>query len=380
MSKTKALVLFNENLRLHDNLALHKAAEDQCLVTPIYIYDPYSSRAIGSSHKWWLHNSLKTLNSQLEKKHSQLVLRKGNFLKSIQELVQESQSKSLYWHRSPDPAQQDLYESVKIWAKKNQIQTYEATANLLVNPEEISPLQGGYFQVYTPFWKTCLKVLSPNNPVDEPDWIPAPKISTDDLESWKLCNNLVCTSLDSYWSAGEESAKKRLHQFLQNDIVDYCELRDRLDLDKTSMLSPHLRWGEISIRYIWKELEKNHEKSIQKGVGKFIGELGFREFSYYILHHFPQIGSQNFRKKFDKFAWSQDETKFNAWKEGKTGYPVVDAAMQQLIQSGWVHNRARLIAGSFLTKDLLIHWKLAEQWYWECLVDGDIALKNTINN
>lgn len=358
MKEKPVIVLFDQDLRLYDNPALCAAAKSKRPLILAYIFSD-EGRKVGSASRFWLHHSLKALQAQCRKRKAHLVLRKGTIRKSIEELIKESGAEALYWNQSFTRAA--AYEKLK----SVKIACHCCTGNLLMDPSSIQ-----FYKVFTPFWKRCLMLLDPPKPLAIPKWEAGPHLKSDDLTSWKLLDGNASSHLTKYWTPGEEGAREQWENFLEHGLKEYAAVRDRVDLDQTSHLSAHLHFGEISIREIWHTLQS------RRGISKetFLKEIGFREFSYHLLHHFPDLPLQNFQSKFDRFKWKTDATLFKKWKEGKTGFPIVDAGMRQLKEMGWMHNRARMITASFLIKDLLIDWRAGEKWFWEHLVDADLAL------
>jgi len=282
----------------------------------------------------------------------------------------ESGAVSVCWNSPPDPQQKSVFNKLDRYLKDLGVNTVVTPPNLLVDPKLIQTDQGKYYKVFTPFWRKCLKILTPPPPRGIPKWKCGSKLRSDNFSSIQLLNS----QLGSYWTPGESAARKRLKEFIKKDIYSYDTSRDLMSENRTSRLSAHLRWGEISINEVWSSIQSLISDNPKKAIDTFISEIGFREFSYYLLHYFPELSTENFLPKFNHFPWEGVEKEFTSWKEGKTGYPIVDAGMRQLKETGWMHNRARMIVGSFLTKDLLIDWKKGEEWFWESLVDGDPAL------
>jgi len=360
-----ALVIMNGNLRLYDNPALDTAAKANMKIIPVFIYDEKFGRPLGSSHRFWLHHSLEALASSFKEKNTQLILRKGDFATTVTKLLKESGAETVFIGQPLDPKEEKVLRKLEL----------EATAgNVLVDPEEIRPGQAPYYKVFSPFWKKCLQILEPPAPLSLPKWKTGPKLKSDSLSSWNLLKNHTCTNLSNHWKPGEKEGRRQLDAFLKTDLFHYPQGRDLMGLDKTSRLSPYLRFGEVSVREIWHKLAKKRSHAAEV----FLSEIGWREFATYLLYHFPRLGKENFQVKFDKFPWKGTPSQLKRWQNGETGYPIVDAGMRQLKETGWMHNRVRMIVGSFLVKDLLIDWRKGEAWFWDLLVDGDPAL-NTFN-
>jgi deoxyribodipyrimidine photo-lyase len=247
--------------------------------------------------------------------------------------------------------------------------------SLLFEPWAIKTNGGGPFQVFTPFWRACLAAEPPAPPLAAAKRIVAPEgaVVSDTLGSWRLLPVAPdwAGGLRETWTAGEAAARRRLADFLDEKLAAYREERDRPDLESTSRLSPYLAWGEISPRQIWHAAR--HADAGGRETGKFLSELGWREFSWHLLYHHGSLPEENFRPAFDRFPWAGDEDSLAAWQAGRTGYPIVDAGMRQLWRTGWMHNRVRMVAASFLVKHLLVHWRAGEEWFWDTLVDADLA-------
>ncbi len=339
MQDKPVIVLFDHDLRLHDNPALVAAAKTGKPLIFLYVHG--SGRPLGRGQMWWLSHSLKALQKKIP-----LTIRKG----SLKEVVRTIDADALFANECYDPAR-------TLRLKKLPIVTEILPGNLLVHPEEIKP-----YKVFTPFWRQCLKQLDVPKPLPIPRFKLGPKLKSETLGA-----NI---DFSNAWTPGEDQARKTLKSFVAKGLSTYHMLRDRPDFEGTSRLSPHIRWGEISVREIY------HAVKSKKGLGPttFLSEIGFREFSYHLLHHFPRLASENFNPKFDKFKWEGTPAQLKKWKEGKTGFPIIDAGMRQLKETGWMHNRIRMLVGSFLTKDLLIDWRKGETHFWDLLVDGDPAL------
>lgn len=370
------LVLLNEHLRLFDNPALYEASKTNSPMIVAYIWDhkPSHGRAMGSSQMWWTYHSLRKLDQELRKLGSSLTIQKGMFIPSVEALIKQGKVGSIYCNSFSDPQKRSYLKELKTLAREHSLSMHSFAPNLLVDPTEISTSDGGYCKVFTPFWKRCLQALNPSECFPAPNALHSLYKGEDTLESLEPEINIICKNLEQYWEPGEVSARKRLEEFLEKDLENYHIARDRMDMSATSRISAHLRSGELSVREVWHKVLAKKGAVPEIAINTYLKELGFREFSYYLLHHFPELPSKNFRPEFDRFSWDNQSPLLQAWKEGKTGFPIVDAAMRQLKKSGWIHNRARMIAGSFLTKDLFIDWREGEKWFWECLVDADPAL------
>lgn len=359
------ILLFQTEFRLRDFPALFEAAKRGVPLVFLFVEDAVQRRLLGRSAKWWLRQSCKHLEQKLHLKGSQLVYRRGSIISVLNALKEELEIGELFCSESYDPLHTHRLKEAE---KQTGIPFRTCPGNLLIKPWGISPKESSHYRVFSPFWRKCLDILDPPVPLNVPEWIPA-----KELKSEPITCDASMEGLNQYWKPGEESAQETFESLLQGKIENYDTLRDRVDLEATSKLSPHLRWGEISVREIWHTL---HSRNLHRSPGgeAFLRELGFREFAYHLLYHFPHLDDQPYREEFAKFPWEGDETLLNRWQQGKTGYPCVDAGMRQLAESGWMHNRARMVTASFLTKDLLIDWRRGEQWFWDLLVDADPAL------
>lgn len=375
------LVWLRQDLRLNDNPALYYAAKTNDPVIPIYILDNTASNPwqMGSAQRWWLHHSLTTLSEQFAKKGVELILRCGDPKKILPEIIKITQASSIYWNRCYEPyaRQIELFLQKELTKLGTEIKSF--SGNLLFQPEMIQNKQGHYYKVFTAFWKACLTSPEPVAPLPTPKLSPytKQKIHSDKLDDWQLLPTKPnwAKNWEKLWSTGEIAAHKKLKTFLENKLNDYADTRDIPKTDGTSLLSPHLHFGEISPKQIWHATKRQfiHSNKSHRHMERFLAEIGWREFSYYLLYHFPQLPEQSFQQKFAKFPWRYNKRDLLAWQRGETGYPIVDAGMRQLWQTGWMHNRVRMIVASFLTKDLLIPWQQGEAWFWDTLVDADLA-------
>ncbi len=363
-----ALFWFRKDLRLEDNPALLQASHSHKTVVPLYILD--EDMPLGEAQKWWLHHSLKSLDADLQATYGvPLLLCKGNPLSILSHLMKKSKAEGLYWNDCYEP---DLCSrDIKI---KSHLTAETFNGSLFFEPGTIKNGQGTFFKVFTPFYKACVEKLPPLDPKGKPHSLGnSPHLKSDSLEDWHLLPKKPnwASAFDTYWTPGESGAHKALHSFLKTGLKGYGVNRDFPDLKATSRLSPHLHFGEISVHKVLHEANESPAPSIDRH--KFQSELFWREFSYHLLFHFPKLSHKNFNPKFDKFPWAHNDSFFKAWSKGKTGYPLVDAGMRQLWQTGWMHNRVRMVVASFLTKDLLINWQKGATWFYNTLVDADIA-------
>lgn len=342
-------------------------------IIPLYIFDDHPGLAMGSAQKWWLHHSLKALAKQLESHGLTLCLRKGNPKAILEALVEAHEVKAIYWNR--------CYEPTSI-ARDRDLKTHFGFAHsfngsLLNEPWDIQTKSGSFFKVYSPYWKECLKQMSVQSVGPVHRWPVSVELKSDALEDWALLPTHPnwAAGFGKHWNPGERGAWEKLNAFLDKPLANYHHDRDRPSEAATSLLSPHLHFGEISPRQVWLAVQEAMlcEPGLIESGERFLSELGWREFSYYLLYHFPQLADQNFNPRFDAFVWRDSEEDLACWQRGETGYPLVDAGMRELWQTGYMHNRVRMIVASFLCKDLLIDWRKGAAWFWDTLLDADLA-------
>jgi deoxyribodipyrimidine photo-lyase len=371
-----AIMWFRKDLRLYDNPAFVHSAKDRVL--PLFILDDQESYHQANASKWWLYKSLNSLKKSLNANGLELVLRRGNPLKIFQDLVSSHKVSGLYWNRCYDPYAIARDKKIKEFFKPH-IDCQSFNASLLTEPWALKTQAGTPYQIFTSYWKALKSLGNLGNPFPLPLNIKGNEgpIASDNLERWGLYPTSPDWSqgLEKAWSPGEEEAKKKLSLFLENDIYTYHINRDFPSQAATSQLSPHLHWGEIGPRQIW-QATLNTEPS--ERAWSFLSEIAWREFSYYMLYYFPELPSQPLRKSFNDFPWRNDYVLLRAWQKGMTGYPLIDAGMRQLWETGWMHNRVRMITASFLVKNLLISWQEGEAWFYDTLVDADLA-NNSMN-
>lgn len=372
---TIALVWFRYDLRLNDNPAFIEACSHHQVVIPLYIYDEKNS-LLGGAQAWWLDHSLTSLSDSLAQLGLHLVLRKGYPLEIILDLVKTISVSSVYWNRWYEPAAILRDKKIKATLVEHGIEAQSFNGSLLHEPWTIKNKSGDYFKVFTPYWKHCKQRLSiqPARCLEHrPGGI---EVQSDDLRHWKLLPTIPWDAqFGAYWTPGEGGAQHKLQEFIGHHLKGYKKNRDFPIKDATSRLSPHLHFGEISpwtiVRAI--ELVTRDPACDLSSTEHFLSELGWREFSVYLLYHFPNLPYDNFRKEFDAFRWHNDEQLLSCWQKGLTGYPIIDAGMRELWATGYMHNRVRMIAASFLTKGLLIDWRLGADWFLDTLVDADLA-------
>lgn len=363
------IVWFRQELRLDDHAALQAAAETQRPIIAVFIDDPEIPRPCGQASLWWRNQSLHALNQTLTDKGSKLIFRSGPAGTVLHDLLAETGANSVYWLRNYDPLSVQRDQTIKENLKHAGYDAQSFAGNLLFEPWAVSNKSGLPFKVFTPFWKACLSLGPAHRPHAAPARLAAPEI-------WPEGALPVVPSshLNDHWQPGEKSAWDRLNHFLDHLIHGYAAQRD-IPARETSRLAPHLRWGEISPARIWSLICQMRDAGeiMQKDADKFLSEMGWREFSYQLLFQNPTLGTTNLQPKFDAFPWRTDPEAFDAWAEGRTGYPIVDAGMRELRQTGFIHNRVRMIVASFLIKHLMIDWRHGEALFWDLLVDADPA-------
>ncbi|QDT71854.1 cryptochrome/photolyase family protein [Lacipirellula limnantheis] len=387
MSTPTTIVWLRQDLRLADQPALRRAAS-RGRVIPVYIYAPEEEGdwPPGGASRWWLHHSLESLDEQLRQLGSRLIRRRGTTQDILNELLEETGATAVYWNRRYEPAAIERDKTVKAALLAMGVQAESFNGSLLYEPWTIRTKQDAPYQVFTPFWKACLatetvheSLPAPRELVSPPKW---PKsLPLDELEL--LPSNSWDAQFYETWQAGAPAAERRLRQFVNETVRRYHEDRDRADFDGSSRLSPHLHFGELSPRQIWAAVEKSSGKvpagksKLGQGAEVFLKEVGWREFAYHLLYHFPSTTKEPLREQFRRFPWRRSATELWSWQRGQTGFPIVDAAMRQLWATGYMPNRTRMIVASFLTKDLRLSWQQGARWFWDTLVDADLA-NNTL--
>ncbi len=370
-----ALVWFRQDLRLADNPAFYAACTNHTSVIPLYILDGNSS--LGEAQSWWLHHSLKSLKKSLsETAGLNLALRKGNPQEIIPDLIRKHAIDTVYWNRCYEPVSIDRDKQLKSRLQSEGVDVHTFNASLFNEPWTVKNGNGEFYKVFTPYWKACRQRMSvqPVRKITQrPECI---DVVSEELDAWQLLpEKNWASAFSQFWTPGEEGAQHRLQVFIHDHLQGYKINRDYPAKPATSHLSPHLHYGEISPWAILRAIEyaRNEAGYDLAGAEHFLSELGWREFSCYLLYHFPSLPTQNFKPEFDAFPWQNDQQLLTCWQQGKTGFPLVDAGMRELWATGYMHNRVRMICASFLTKNLLIDWRLGADWFLNTLVDADLA-------
>lgn len=376
------LMWFRDDLRLADNPALHAAREEDLVC--VYILDEESPevRPPGGAAKWWLHHSLVSLAQSLAQHGIPLILRRGPAERLLPILVEEAGANRVVWNRRYGPERAlDARIKERLQARGHAAESFPG--NLLFEPWTVRSGQGTPYRVFTPFWHNLLDRPAPPAPLPAPPGIRAAphQPASDLLASWQLLpvSPDWAGGLARRWLAapapgttsagpGESGAATRLERFLTARVEEYAGRRDVPAASATSELSPHLRWGEISPRQVW------HRTGSAHGSAAFLAELGWREFAWHTLFHNPDLTTRNLAPRFDAFPWREhDARELGAWQQGRTGVPLVDAGMRELLETGHMHGRVRMVTASYLTKHLLTDWRVGEEWFWDTLVDADRA-------
>ncbi|MBB5519212.1 cryptochrome/photolyase family protein [Amphiplicatus metriothermophilus] len=380
MNERPVIVWLRRDLRLADNPALHAAARTGAPVIPLYVFDEAEAFAPGAAAKWRLHYSLDALSAALRRAGARLTLRRGRGPAIVRALAAETEAAAVFWNRRYAPAHVEADKTLKTDLVRAGLEVRTFNAGLLREPWEIKTKNGGPFRVYTPFWK-ALRAAGPARaePLPAPKALrpPADPPHSDDLDDWRLLPRDPdwAARFADIWRPGEAGAQAALARFLDGPAGRYAAERDRPDRDATSRLSHHLAFGEIGPLQVWRAIEARAAAGDVKAASaeKFLSELAWREFSCHLLFHNPALSEAPLRKEFVGFPWRDDPAGFKAWRRGRTGYPIVDAGMRELWRTGWMHNRVRMIAASFLVKDLLIDWRRGAAWFWDTLIDADPA-------
>lgn len=373
------VVWFRRDLRLTDNQALAAAAETGRAVIPCYIFDAESVLAPGTAARWWLYHSLAGLARDISLRGGQLVVRAGDAAEELRRLAAETGACAVYASELPTPQAREIDDAVASGLRHAQIRFERLPGSLLFGTDPVRTKNGTPFRVFTPFYKACLALPDPGMPRS----VPGPMrfydrpLRVDELDSLALVpvSPNWAHEFGQRWHPGEAGAAKGLERFLEAGLGDYPESRDRPDLESTSMLSPHLAFGELSPRQAWYAVQSRSVAAPELGPGAqaWLRQLVWREFSYYLLSHWPRLPAEPLRQEFAEFPWADDREGLTAWQQGRTGYPLVDAGMRELWETGWMHNRVRMVAASFLVKDLLIPWQCGARWFEDTLLDADVA-------
>jgi len=386
-ASSPTIVWFRRDLRLHDNPAWNKAVESGKTIIPLYIHCDHEEGTWrrGSASRWWLHHALSDLDDQLCELGSQLFIinveKNESSLEKIQKIITRSGADSVTWNRCYEPSFVKRDAEIKHALKSNNIQVESFNGTLLLDPHQIRNKSGSPFQVFTPFWKHCREIEIPkpvtaqfvkepinkDEPFSTPDHTELEKLTLYPIIPWHL-------PIEKFWDATRSGGIELLAKLTQKSD-HYQNKRDLPNDDATSRLSSYLHFGQISPQELYHHLHSSlsQPKQIETANDGIIRQLYWREFSAHLLYHFPHSQDTALKPKYDEFPWRLDENLLLAWQQGKTGFPIVDAGMRQLWETGWMHNRVRMIAGSLLVKHLLQPWQEGARWFWDTLVDADLA-------
>lgn len=370
---------YRHDLRTHDLPGLRAAARAGAVV-PVFIFDETlgGDWSLGGASKWWLHHSLLSLNEGLKSLGGELVIRQGETVSVLKTLLAESGASQIFASRQYQPWSENLERSVSSMADAANATFKRYPGTLLFEPGSVTTGAGTPFKVFTPFWRACMRNAEPDLPVSVENIAFHPSMpASDPLAGLQLLPSRPnwAEGWEGLWQPGEDGAQATLEQFLSTRVQHYSEGRDTPGQTYTSRLSPYLKFGEISPRQVWWATQHHRQKHPEKtaAIDKFLSEIGWREFCNHLLALFPEMPDKAFNGKFDAFPWEGANPTLRAWQQGQTGYPIVDAGMRELWQTGFMHNRVRMVVASFLTKHLLTHWREGERWFWDTLLDADLA-------
>jgi deoxyribodipyrimidine photo-lyase len=378
------IVWFRHDLRLDDNPALVAAAARGAVV-PVFIWAPEEEAPWepGAASRWWLHHSLERLAAALDKAGAPLVIRRGPSLEALRSLAKEFAATHVVWNRRYEPAVIRRDTAIKKSLAAAGLAVESFNGGLLFEPVHVATKEGKPYQVFTPFWRSLLARDEPAEPAAAPKKLAAAATGRGAAKSLTIESLGLLPTIDwaggmrKAWMPGEAGGRKRLDAFLAEAITSYGTARDRPDRDGTSSLSPHLHFGEVSPRRVWHAVRDavggKPAAAITGSPEVFLRELGWREFASHLLYHFPHTTDAPLRADYARFPWAKDPVGLRAWQRGRTGFPIVDAGMRQLWATGWMHNRVRMIVASFLVKDLRVSWLEGAKWFWDTLVDADLA-------
>lgn len=386
MSASRPIIIwFRQDLRLADNPALAHAVASARPLLAVFVLDDLTPGPwkLGAASRWWLHHSLSALAADLAEKGGRLRLLRGPADMVIPDLARQADAAAIVWNRCYEPfaVERDSRIKAQLAADGREVRSFKA--NLLNEPWEVLTGAGTPYKVFTPYWRAASATLTVQPPLPPPDRVTdatgAPAGET--LDSWALLPTKPdwAGGMRRFWldgqGIGEAAARRRLDHFLENAVAPYGDARDLPDRDGTSRLSPHLHFGEIGPRQVWyaAQTRRAADAKAAPGIDSFLRELGWREFCHSLLFHFPHLPAAPLNAAFIAFPWAEDAAALAAWQRGRTGYPIVDAGMRQLWETGWMHNRVRMIVGSLLVKHLLLPWQEGQAWFWDTLVDADLA-------
>ena len=373
------IVWLRDDLRIADNPALDAAVTRGGPVVVLYLLDEQSPgiRALGGAARWWLHHSLASLDHDLRELGASLTLRRGAAATEVPALVAETGAGAVSWNRRYGLAAREVDAALKSALHDDGVDAHSFQGSLMFEPWTVQTGSGEPFKVFTPFWRACLSRPEPREPLAAPERLTAPDAlpASDDLDAWQLLPTQPdwAAGLRETWTPGESAALDVLEEFATGHLADYDQ-RDFPSQEATSRLSPRLRWGEVSPFQVWHRMQADLPAASREQAQGFLRELVWREFNHTVLFANPHLATKNYRPEFDAFPWEDlPEADLDRWRRGTTGVPLVDAGMRQLWTTGWMHNRVRMVTASFLVKNLLVDWRVGEEWFWDTLVDADEA-------
>jgi deoxyribodipyrimidine photo-lyase len=367
------LVWFRNDLRLHDNAAVSAAARARQPIVACFVHDAALRWAPGAASRWWLHGSLTALGRDIERRGGALVLRSGATAATVAAVAADCGAAEVHCSKSfePDGRRCEVELAALLAARGARLVVH--AGDVLFDPHGLRTQAGEPFKVFTPFWNACLKApaLAPPQAIPSGLRFASPAVSSETLADWRWLPTKPdwAGGMRSTWQPGEAGASARLEAFVAAAVDGYRAERDRPDRAGTSRLSPYLHFGEISPRAVWHAVRALSGE----GANAYAREIGWREFARHLLWHFPSFAEESFRAEFRRFPWREDPVALECWQRGMTGYPLVDAGMRELWHTGWMHNRVRMVAASFLAKHLLVPWQRGAEWFWDTLVDADVA-------
>lgn len=376
MNNDPIIVWFRQDLRVADNPALTAAHDTGRPIIPVYIRDDINSGEwkLGGASRWWLHQSLARLNDKLD---GAMRFESGDPMAILQQIITQTGATAIYWNRCYEPWRIKRDKAIKATYKEQDIAVHSFNSALLFEPHNVLKEDGTPYRVFTPFYKKgCLgRAPEPRAPLPKPQNLNLYRHDACPLDNLGLMPSIAWyKDMDSTWKPGEDGAQQCLTHFLSNGLQGYKDGRNYPAQENVSRLSPYLHFGEISPHDVWHSTRIAMLANQCESDGEhFLSEIVWREFSNSLLYHFPDMPRKNLQAKFDNFPWRQSDEALSAWQKGETGYPIVDAGMRELWQTGYMHNRVRMIVGSFLVKNLLLHWHHGEDWFWDTLVDADLA-------
>ena len=371
------IVWFRKDLRIQDNPALAEAAASGKPVLPVFIQAPQEEGewAPGGASRWWQHHALTSLDYKLREAGNHLIVHEGDSLEILKQIASDHDVTDVYWNRRYEPASLERDADVRAGLKGEDIEVHDFNGSLIWEPHQVRKPNGEPYKVFTPFWKQARQM-----PVATVKHASRDGLARDtglvEGESLDTLGLLPRFGWDGQfydaWTPTLDGARYALESFSEEKIKGYTKLRDCPGVDGTSRLSPFLHFGQLSPRQVWHAIHASGAADTNDGF-KFLSEIAWREFAHHLLFHYPRTPTQPLNDSFGDFPWQDDAEMLDAWRKGQTGYPIVDAGMRQLWRTGWMHNRVRMVAASLLVKHLLQPWQAGARWFWETLVDADLA-------